>query len=620
MATIGQDGSAKVWDLATNTVLLSIPTGFTNANSYGGSVAFTPDGTKLLFVTADNTVSVWDISSSLNTDSSAGKPLMKLSGTEGHLISAIVSPNGKFFASSSDDTTVTHWNAATGQVIFTLKGHQAPAESLVFSPDSSRLYGGSDGDGTAIAWDTATGEALFNFSGQANVLGVDSIAASPDGKHLATGEFDTTLRVWDAATGSPLLTLFGHSSQIVSVAFSPDGKRLASGSEDGTVRIWDALTGQELLTLAGHTSGVLSVAFSLDGNRLYSTGRDETVKIWDVSPSAGSDWLNLTGHTGRVFGVTYRPDGQRLATWSYDGTVKVWDTSNGKLLLTISVEDSMSGGNADYSPDGKRLVIVTGKRARTFDAESGAELLSLAPFDESVVAARFSSDGNQIAVGSYNGIIRIYDSMNGKVLIEFGNPVELQAIAISLDGKRVASAGSMGVDVWDVTTGSKLLTYSGHGDNVRVSGVAFSPDGKRIASAGNDSAIRVWDSQTGREIFVLTGHTGSAFAVAFSPDGRYLASSSVDRTIKLWKLPEVGQTVEAPLTLYGHTAAVYRVAFSPDGAYLATVGRNPVVRIYTLKINDLIAVAQKHLTRTLTANECQVFLHMEDCPPTSPST
>ena len=135
-----------------------------------------------------------------------------------------------------------------------------------------------------------------------------------------------------------------------------------------------------------------------------------------------------------------------------------------------------------------------------------------------------------------------------------------------------------------------------------------------MASSGNDGNIRVWDSETGKEIFNLTGHTGPTFGVAFSPDGQYLASSSVDRTIKLWKLPSNGGQVEEPLTLYGHTGAVYRIAFSPDGLYLATAGRNPIVRIYALNINDLIAIAKSRLTRELTVEECQKYLHVEACP------
>ena len=206
-------------------------------------------------------------------------------------------------------------------------------------------------------------------------------------------------------------------------------------------------------------------------------------------------------------------------------------------------------------------------------------------------------------------------ALTQKILVEFPtSPAGIQQIAFSPDGKRLATANNDGATVWDITTGQKLLTFSGHGAGVRLSGIAFSPDGKSIATAGNDSAIRVWDSQTGTEIYLLIGHTGPAFGVAFSPNGKYLATSSVDRTIKIWTLPASGEQIGQPLTLYGHTASVYRVAFSPDGSRLATVGRNPIVRIYALNIGDLVAIAKSRLTRELTPEECQRFLHVEQCP------
>ncbi len=612
LATISQDGTAKVWDAVTGQVLATLPTNLTE-NLGGTGVAFSADGKQLLTVSGDNSATLWDIATS--------QALFTLKGHTALVTSVAISPDGKLFATAGDDKSVKLWDADTGKEMITLTGHDGEALVLAFSTDGKRIYAGSDGDGYAIAWDVTTGEELFRFSGQSIVFGVDAIAASPDGTRLATGEFDTTVRVWDSATGTLLLTLFGHSSQVVSVAFSADSKFLASASEDGSVRLWDAETGKALLTLSGHTSGVLGAAFSPDGNKLYTSSRDGTVKIWDVSPTAGSDWLNLAGHTDRVWSVAYRPDGKQLATLSFDGNIKIWDAVNGKELRTIALPNSIGStgyvtpGGVSYSPDGKRLAYNDVNTTTIIDAESDAEILTLPPFKSGTVDVVFSRDGTQLAVASQDGTVGIYDSNTGNRILEFiASPAGIQRIAFNPTGKRIAVAAGDGINVWDATTGKQLLTYSGHGEGVRSSGITFSPDGKWIASSGNDGTIKVWDSETGAEIFTLLGHTGSTFGTAFSANGQYLATSSVDRTVKVWKLPKAGEQVPEPLTLYGNTGAVYQVTFSPDGTRIVSVGRDHVVHIYELKIEDLIALAKSRLTRELTTEECQKYLHVDTCP------
>lgn len=618
LATIGLDGRATVWDLMTNKVLLTLPTNVTE-NLFGTGALFSADGKGLLTISGNHSATLWDLVT--------GAALVTLHGHTALVTSVAISPDGKTLATASDDKTIKLWDAATGAEIATLTGHEGGALVLAFSSNNQRLFAGSDETGIALAWEITTGQELFRFSGQGAIIGVDSIAASPDGTRLATGEFDATVKIWDAqvVTGTThlLMTLFGHASQVVSVAYRADGKMLASAGEDGIIKLWDALTGRELLTLSGHTSGVMGVTFSADGERLYSASRDGTVRIWDLSPNAGSEWFNLADHTDRVYGVAYRPDGAQLATWSWDGTVKVWDArvpaGRGNLLLTLNHENTVSGGNASYSPDGKQLAVVSGKTAIVFDAQSGAARFTLPAFASEAIEVRFSPDGTRLALAGNDGTVRIFDSINGKLLLEFTTAPsagggQLWQIAFSPDGQRLASANSDGAHVWNATTGEKLLSFTGHGEGVRTSGIAFSPDGRWLASAGNDAAVRVWDAATGAELFVLTGHTASTFGVAFSPDGQLLATSSVDRTIKLWQLPGKGKAIAEPLTLQGNSGAVYRVAFSPDGSQLAAAGRNPVARVYALRVEDLVAIAQARVTRALTKEECQKFLHVDECP------
>ena len=608
LATMSDDGTIKIWDTTSNEELLSIPTGLSSVN-VPRFISFSPDGKRLAAPAGLHLVKVFDVAS--------GKVLLTLSGHTDEVLVTAFSPDVTTIATGSADLSAKLWDASTGKELITLTGQGNEVATLVFSPDGRRLYTASDIDGLAIAWDIAGGKQLFTFDGEG---GVETITVSPDGTRLATGEFDTTVKIWDAATGNRLLTLFGHSSYISSVVYSTDGKRIASASEDGTTRLWDAVTGKALLTLTGHSSGVLSIAFSPNGNKIYTSSRDATVKISDVSPTAGSDWLNLEGHMDRVYSMAYRPDGKQLATLSFDGTAKVWDAVTGKEVRTIKLPDLLGmenppAGGISYSPDGDRLAISDDRVVRIMDAASGAEVLSLAPADSTTMDAKFSPDGTHLAVASINGTIRIYAGDTGILTLEFlATPAGIQRIAYSPDGKRIASANQDGANVWDVTTGKKLLTYNGHGAGIRSSGIAFSPDGKWIATSGNDATIKVWDSETGADLFTLIGHTGPTFGVAFSPDGQFLASSSVDRTVKVWRLPKAGEQVPEPLTLTGNSGAVYQVAFSPDGTRIVSVGRDLIVHMYVLNIEELIALAKSRLTRGLTLNECQKYLHVDACP------
>ena len=235
LATVSIDGTAKVWNLATHQVVMTLPTKVT-ANLFGTGARFSPDGKRLLTISSDSSATLWELAT--------GKALFTLNGHTAQVTSVAISPDGALLATASDDKTVKLWDIATAKEFKTLTGHDGAVLVLAFSADGKRLFAGSDDTGVAIAWEIASGKELFRFSGQGTVLGVDAIAVSPDGSQIATGEFDTTVKLWDAATGALLLTLFGHSSQVKGMAFSADGKTLASASEDGTVKLWDAQIGR----------------------------------------------------------------------------------------------------------------------------------------------------------------------------------------------------------------------------------------------------------------------------------------------------------------------------------------------------------------------------------------
>ena len=237
-------------------------------------------------------------------------------------VKAAVKMRGKFWVDANTRTQVelallnTVHNVAAPN---TLGGHANSVNGISFSPDGKMLASGS-GDNTVKLWNTTTGKEIKSLTGHTN--GVNGISFSPDGKMLASGSSDNTVKLWDTTTGKETKTLTGHTNSVFGISFSPDGKMLASGSGDNTVQLWNTTTGEEIKSLTGHKNEVNGISFSPDGKMLASGSSDNTVKLWNTT--TGKEIKSLTGHTNGVNGISFSPDGKMLASGSGDNTVRLW--------------------------------------------------------------------------------------------------------------------------------------------------------------------------------------------------------------------------------------------------------------------------------------------------------
>jgi WD40 repeat protein/serine/threonine protein kinase len=341
LATGSVDRTVKVWDA---TISQQARTLIEDASRFR-CVSFSPDGKRLALGTTSGTAAEVKV-----LDALTGQELMSLKGHTSSINSVVYSPDGKLLATASSDKTVKVWDTQTGRQLLTFQGHTAAVVCVAFSPDStrlvsscSRLGGMMEGQGAkdpgepgeVVVWDARTGQVLLTLKGHKRF--VNSVAFSPDGKRLATLSRDNTVKVWNAQTGREILSMEVLAFTGGCLAFSPDGKRLASSNSPSPrvgdvgihdVKMWDAQTGEELFTLpAGR---IENLAFTPDGKRLItgaSIAGAGTLKVWDAQ--TGQELLTLNGHSGGWLSnlVALSPDGHRLVGVGRDGTVKIWDAT-----------------------------------------------------------------------------------------------------------------------------------------------------------------------------------------------------------------------------------------------------------------------------------------------------
>jgi WD40 repeat protein len=460
----------------------------------------------------------------------------------------------------------------------TLVGHTGWVTAVaVVGPDGRHVVTGGF-DRTIRVWELATGACVRALEGHAGA--VRAVRVTPDGRRLVSGSHDKTARVWDLASGVCLQTLEGHTGWVHAVAVTSDGRRAVTGSADNTVKVWQLETGTCLQTLECQQP-VAAVAVTPDGRYLVTgmQNRDKPVKVWDLH--SGKCSRTLEGHWHWVESIALTPDGRQAVTGSRDWTARVWNLQTGTCLRTLEGHAAWVLAVA-LTPDARQVVTSSADQTiKVWDLETGACLRTLEGHVYDVSAVAVTPDGRQLVTGSWDDTVRLWD-----LRMEVHEPALEKhtagvSVAITLDGRQaVTGSWDETVKVWDLQTGECLqvldqvgavtavaLTPDGR-QAVTGSGHATftaAPDGQHAATLAKTFTVNVWDLERGTCQQTLEGHADHVTAAAVTPDGCQVVTGSWDKTVKVWDLRQ-----GTCLRTLEHTGKVHSVAVTPDGRHMVT--------------------------------------------------